>query len=175
MNILFLDFDGVINNNNVLTSDFLVYNPSTNNTNTMCGYNKLPCSFINKLCQKFNFKIVISSSWREDFTIPELQSILNKQLQIEAEILDFTSKSFLDTSYLFNLRNNPNTVCNNRGLQISDWLSEKKYNVNYYFILDDDEGAFFNHNSKNFYKVNPNTAFNKNAYDEVVEQITSFI
>lgn len=57
MNILFLDFDGVVNNSDLDTT--LIRIP-----NTIEHYVEELASNVNKLINEFNFKVVISSAWR---------------------------------------------------------------------------------------------------------------
>lgn len=135
-NILFLDFDGVINNSDpnqendhlLIPDDFNQYNPK------LVGN-------IKTIIHEFNFKLVISSTWRKDYSIQKMNHILNDIMKLDCTILDYTTKEFLD-----------------RGLQISKWLSEEKYDMNFYVVIDDDTDAAYNHES-NFFQVDTFTGF----------------
>lgn len=87
-NILFLDFDGVLN---------LDINNYTGKFNA-----KIPMKNLNKFCNENEFKIVVISSWRKSINYKELlyESGLNKNIKIlgatknlerdrESEIIDY--------------------------------------------------------------------------------------
>ena len=68
MNIIFLDIDGVLN-----------YNFSKPKK-----WNRSICERLNKLMLDFNYKIVITSTWRHHYTIPQLQQIFNENGKVHA-------------------------------------------------------------------------------------------
>lgn len=100
MNVIFTDIDGVLFN--VTSSKW--------NKKAICWYNQL--------CHEFNLKAVISSNWRTNHSLSELQMIF-KENSIEVEIIDFTPQIHLDK----------------RGTEIQMWLGENK--VDKFIILDD--------------------------------------
>ena len=71
----------------------------------------------NKICSDFDLKPVISSTWRINYTIPELQKIFNKQ-GILTKIYDYTP-----------------ILMDHRGLEIDQWLMENNWNK--YVVIDD--------------------------------------
>lgn len=90
-NIVFLDFDGVLN------LDIINY---TGNLKA-----KAPMNNLNKFCLENEFKIVVISSWRKSLNYKELlyEAGLNKQIEIlgateilkkdrEAEVIDYLEK-----------------------------------------------------------------------------------
>ena len=100
MNIVFTDIDGVLN------------------TINRVQWNKNSIELYNKLCQEFDLKPVISSTWRLNHTKEQLQSIFTEQ-GITTPIYDFTD-SFPDEG---------------RGREIENWIFNNSYNK--FIILDD--------------------------------------
>jgi hypothetical protein len=70
--IIFLDFDGVLNS--IGTKDRVVHpkNPEWK----VRGIDNFRVKLVSDLAKKYNAKIVISSTWREYNTVPELQELL---------------------------------------------------------------------------------------------------
>lgn len=99
-NIIFTDIDGVLN---------------TINRNQ---WNKTSIDLYNKLCQEFDLKPVISSTWRLNHSKEELQDIFTRQ-GIITPIHDVT----------------PNLSGEGRGAEIETWLFNNSYNR---FIIVDD-------------------------------------
>jgi hypothetical protein len=100
MNIVFTDIDGVLN------------------TVNRVQWNKNSIELYNKLCDEFNLKPVISSTWRLNHTKEQLQKIFVEQ-GIITPIYDFTD-SFPDEG---------------RGREIEDWIFNNSYDK--FIILDD--------------------------------------
>lgn len=69
-NIIFLDFDGVIN------LDINNYTGPFNNKEQMEN--------LNRFCLKYNFKIVVSSSWRKNLNYKDVlyKSGLDKRIEV---------------------------------------------------------------------------------------------
>lgn len=69
-NIIFLDFDGVIN------SDINNYTGAFNNKEQMEN--------LNRFCLKYNFKIVVRSSWRKNLNYKDVlyKSGLDKRIEV---------------------------------------------------------------------------------------------
>ena len=100
MNIIFTDIDGVLN------------------TINRVQWNKKSIELYNKLCQEFELKAVVSSTWRLNHTKDQLQNIFKEQ-GVEVEIYDFTPV-FSDEG---------------RGAEIEHWLFNNT--VKKFIILDD--------------------------------------
>ena len=172
INVLFLDFDGVINNTTQTEQDVMYV--VQNKLKHFDTYQPSLCANLNTLIQQFNFKVVISSSWRKTFDLITLRDIVNNQMNISCEVLDCTTRRQLDTNYKERIEYDPSATSRERGLQITDWLLEKKYTVKNYFILDDSLDAGYGH-SNNYYRVDSKTGFDSNALTFVSEIInTSF-
>lgn len=100
MIVIFTDIDGVLN-------------PHWRNE-----WSKSSIQIYNQLCEEYDLKPVISSTWRETHTKEELQQIFYSQ-GITAEIYDFT----------------PVIEGADRGLEIKAWLESNK--VDNWVIIDD--------------------------------------
>jgi hypothetical protein len=100
MRVIFTDIDGVLN-------------PHWRNE-----WSKSSIVIYNQLCEEYDLKPVISSTWRENHTIHQLQEIFTHQ-GIEAQIYDYT----------------PIISGADRGEEIKEWLSENP--VDDWVIIDD--------------------------------------
>lgn len=81
-------------------------------------WSKKAIGIYNRICKDFELHPVISSTWRSNHTIAQLQQIFNEQ-GITAEIYGYTQ--ILDNM--------------DRGLEIEQWLSENEYSK--YVVIDD--------------------------------------
>lgn len=100
MNYIFTDIDGVLN------------------TINRVQWNKNYIELYNKLCQEFDLKAVVSSTWRLNHTKEQLQSIFRQQ-GVWVQIYDFT----------------PVLPDEGRGAEIENWLFNNS--VKKFVILDD--------------------------------------
>ena len=117
MNIVFLDYDGVVNTlmfdgeNKKPYFNFPRHN-KVNNFQAVC--------WLNELCKKYNAKIVVTSTWRTSDNYKEC--LYNGGLDKSIEILGRTKK--LGTA---------------RGIEIQEWLDEhEELNIEKFVIFDDD-------------------------------------
>ena len=77
MNVLVLDFDGVVNNDSSIEQNTCyIINPTDLETSYIHYFVPQLIRNIKQLCDKFDFKIVISSTWRIDFSIEEMKSFI---------------------------------------------------------------------------------------------------
>lgn len=165
VNILFLDFDGVVNCSDLKVGLVNVRQDGKRHFDTF-----VPslCKNVEKLIHEFEFKVVISSSWRDTFDMISMKDIVNNQMDIDCDIIDYTTRHRLDKGYKERFEDNPETaISHERGMQISEWLLEKKYTVNNYLVLDDSLDASYGH-EKNYYRVNNVNGFNEQALEEAV-------
>lgn len=132
-NILFLDIDGVLMNENTMyyrnDGSALIYND---------GYYFLRESLevLRHIVDKYNFKIVLSSSWRHYWNSTKIENrkVLETVLgNYGLEIMDITP-DYLRKDFLDSLDNH-----NRRGLEIYQWICDNKDIVNNILILDDDD------------------------------------
>jgi hypothetical protein len=100
MNIIFTDIDGVLN------------------PHWKKKWSKRSINYYNMMCKEFDLKPVITSTWRINHSISELQAIFDEQ-GIEVKIFDYTP--FIDQA--------------DRGLEIKYWLNE---NICENFVILDD-------------------------------------
>lgn len=100
MRVIFTDIDGVLN------------------PHWKSEWSKSAITIYNQLCEEYDLKPVISSTWRENHTMYQLQEIFTQQ-GIEAEIYDYT----------------PIISGADRGEEIKEWLNENP--VDDWVIIDD--------------------------------------
>lgn len=100
MRIIFTDIDGVLN-------------PHWKNK-----WSKIAIDQYNKICRDFDLTIVVTSTWRINHTIEELQEIFTNQ-GIERPIYDYTP--LIDQV--------------DRGLEIKEWLSKNE--CENWVVIDD--------------------------------------
>ena len=146
MNILILDFDGVIN----------TFCPHPGHERIYVFDQHLddkyvPCLAKNvaKLCKKYDLKIVVSSAWREYYKFYELEHIL-KYMKIDAELIDITTSYTLDDNY-----------DKNRGRQVQNWTSNNEHDL--LLILDDNRHAGYM-NESFFVLCDKNKGFDDEAF-----------
>ena len=131
MKIIFLDIDGVLNN-----EDTFVRRRAEYEANRAAYLEKLKdrkfsddseidrnlIQELNKIIRATGAKIVVSSSWRIGRTVEELRDLLKRNGCI-GKVIDKTGR-------------NSHGI---RGLEIQDWIdSHKKYHIDNFIILDDD-------------------------------------
>jgi hypothetical protein len=100
MNIIFTDIDGVLFNT------------------TSRSWNKTAVNLYNKLCNKYDLRAVVSSTWRVKHSMNDLQNVFY-QNGIDVEIIDYT----------------PIISFDGRGSEIEEWLRANE--VDNFIILDD--------------------------------------
>ena len=116
MRIIFLDVDGVLNNQAALLEGVQILN-----TKVM---------LLENLLERSGAKIVLSSSWRFGWTAKEMEKMLNATGAMSARVIDITPK---------NLGITDETAGGvTRGHEIRHWLREHP-EVTGYVILDDDD------------------------------------
>lgn len=98
-NFIFTDIDGVLN------------------PNFSIKWNKKCVNIYNRICNDFEFKPVITSTWRIRYTIKQLQEIFINQ-GVTSTIYDYTPYLYQD-----------------RGLEIVEWLKGNEYDK--YIVIDD--------------------------------------
>lgn len=128
MRILFLDFDGVLNNST---------SREKYGTGRFCAYNLANLKAI--LTQVHNIKVVVSSSWRVGRTIDQLISEFPKYMQMHKYIIGKTEDSRPED--LVDLHDGRGKVWSSckRGVEIQRWIdSARSIDLDGFAILDDD-------------------------------------
>lgn len=117
MNILFLDFDGVVNTPMWDNNHNCKYNfPEDGKVN-----NFQACQWVSEFCEKYNYKIVVTSTWRKECTVQQLRDILyNGGLRDDVEIIG-------KTPFVHYFRDR----------EILEWFGGRK-DVEKYMIFDDE-------------------------------------
>jgi hypothetical protein len=128
MNVIFTDIDGVFN---------------TINRNQ---WSSLSVALYDDLCQEFNLKPVITSTWRVKHSIKELERIF-QHYGIFTDIYDFT----------------PIINSEGRGGEIENWLKENQCDD--YLILDDNIRDIESYGLKNIVKCRSWIGFTKEEYN----------
>ena len=144
MDILLLDFDGVINTYDITRRD--VDCVMIGGQSTMDLYTEGMAHNVERLCQRYDLSIVISSSWREYYTLNELESML-RYMGITARLIGITPIDRFDHGYRDRQLDDINAVSYDRGMQISHWISTEgvAIGVDRYVVLDDNIYAQYGH------------------------------
>ena len=142
MKVIFLDFDGVLNNNSYFLN-------SKEKAPFFLQDEKM--ILLKQIVDTTNAKIVLSTSWRE---------IWNSDLDISLKLKDYFNSFDLS---VYDVTKNTNY---NRPLEISTWLKEN--NVNSYVILDDIANPWYEHVNN---VVVTNKEFNGLSQDDVNKAI----
>jgi hypothetical protein len=144
MNILFLDYDGVINT------------PMWNEDGSRCRYgmpydNKVnnfqAVQWVSEFCQKYNYAIVVTSTWRMDYNWKEC--LINGGLRDGIEILGRTR------------------IMHDRGEEILDWLLEHP-EVKNWLIFDDDPYDFSSEQCGRCVQTRPDVGFMQGDFNKAV-------
>ena len=167
INVLFLDLDGVINN----TTDDL-YSFKFMGYDTGDKFSIKLVHNLNTLIKHYDLKIVLSSSWRKLYDIISMREIFI-QMGIEGELIDYTTKEYMDKTYYKDLEYDKSRIPKDRGMQISHWLDERKYNIDKYLVIDDDIDAKFGHEN-NFIKTNVKVGFDDITLKETIEKFDPY-
>jgi hypothetical protein len=131
MDVIFLDFDGVLNNQDSLIHHRLV---NTNPKFFVSGPDHACVTFIDYLLYVTGAKIVISSSWRSN-------SLDNTKIALRDEFgLKRVDRVISQTPRLYN----PGGGSVLRGSEISDWLFKTKETIDNFIIIDDDSDMLEN-------------------------------
>lgn len=121
LNVLFLDFDGVVNTPQWYIDTDGKYKCKYNFPSDRKVNNWQAVQWVSEFCEKYNYKIVISSTWRKDGFKVSKDCLINGGLRKSIEIIGIT----------------PVTYDRPRGEEISGWLLENPDATNY-LIFDDD-------------------------------------
>lgn len=138
MNIIFLDYDGVVNTILVNGQKAEMFYPSDNKVN-----NPNAVKFIQSLCETYACDIVVISSWRYEDNYAEC--LYNSGLSENIKIIDFLPGEL------------------NKGKIINRFLDT--YRVNKYIVIDDNF-ITANINNNYFIKCDYRTGFDIEKYEQ---------
>jgi hypothetical protein len=150
MNVVFLDYDGVVNT------------PMWNEGGTHCSYN-FPqdnkvnnfqaVQWVSEFCQKYHYSIVVSSTWRMDSNYKEC--LINGGLRDGIEIIGRTK-----------------ILNKTRGSEIEQYLKEHP-EVDNYLIFDDEED-FFDYQYSHLVLTDGAAGFMMNDFNKAVRLHNKF-
>ena len=132
MRFIFTDIDGVLN------------------PHFKKKWSKNSIAIYNRICKEFDLVPVITSTWRTNHTIEQLQAIFDEQ-GIEAKIYDYT----------------PHIDQADRGLEIKEWLSKNR--CDFYIVLDDRTDNIQNY-VDNVFKCRSWLGLTEEEYEEIKKQ-----
>lgn len=175
-NIIFLDFDGVINSESWYERRLNLYEDSNIFTEKYPLYEFDPDSIniLNKIIKKIKGKLVITSTWRLGRDIKNLQKLCDL-VNIQGEVIDKT----------IDLNNGYGDISIPRGLEIDHWLKNvgnfknsehsdfiydrnKDLKVNNYVIIDDDTDMLYEQKN-NFIKINRKISLTESDYNKIIK------
>lgn len=142
-NIIFLDIDGVVN-----TEHHLRWQKRQTGTMKNRNWSPVACRHIMLLCEQFDARIVISSTWRIDHEMHVLRSILDRN-DINPELLIGATPILVHEA-------KAGSFC--RGDEIKRWLEENAYR-NYVIIDDLLPSEFLEEQHSNLVTVKPDKGF----------------
>lgn len=153
-NILFLDYDGVVNCPEVYEKygeKFIGYNfPKDGKVN-----NPLAVNFVSMFCEKYGYDIVVTSTWREEKNYKGC--LYEGGLSENVRVLGRTSLT--------------GSLRYDRYSAIIDWMVATKMIISNYIILDDDDFVPKSDEDMKRHLVltNPSCGVTIDEYDKMVE------
>lgn len=120
VNIIFLDIDGVLN-----TRKHLARQKRETGSMSSLNWSPIACRHVTLLCEKFDARIVISSTWRYNHSMDELRTFCENN-DIAPELLLDTTPALIHEEQMGTYR---------RGDEIAHWLENNNFRK--YVILDD--------------------------------------
>jgi hypothetical protein len=130
MRVIFTDIDGVLN------------------PHWRKKWSKSAVMLYNKICKEFDLRVVITSTWRTNHTIEQLQQIFTEQ-GIEIPIYDYT----------------PHLGQEDRGLEIRQWLIENVDCIDW--VIIDDKTSDIEPHVRNVVKCRSWIGLTKDEYEEI--------
>ena len=141
--IIFLDLDGVLNTINHLKRQKNKSGKATNKS-----WEPTACKHISMLCEHYNARIVITSSWRHEYTFEQLQEFFASN--------NIPDKFIIDVTNSIAPQQDRNNYC--RGHEIEHWLENNSSEETSYVIIDD-EANFLETQQKHLIRVDKNKGF----------------
>lgn len=140
---IFIDIDGVLNTRNYLKQQ-------KRETGRMSIKNWCPvaCNNLKRVCKKYVAKLVVTSSWRHEYTQDELRELFSSN-GINGELIIDTTPSYVEVS-------DGHKYC--RGHEIQFWL-ENNVTENYRYVIIDDEDIMLPDQLESFVMVSDQDGF----------------
>lgn len=147
MKVCFLDYDGVVNI------------PMWDDTGKRCNYGQpfygkvnsfQACQWLSEFCQKFDYKIVVTSTWR--FGKNYKECLVNGGLREGVEILGRTCEIRTDDYW------------HDRGREVEKYIAEHP-EITHYLIVDD-ENSFLDYQQQHFIKTRGDVGFMEKDYEK---------
>jgi hypothetical protein len=152
MTIIFLDIDGVLRTHKSDLENSILLNQEIPIRVYDRKFDSKAVSNINYITHYTNAKIVVSSTWRNNFTLQELKQIF-KDRGITTDIIDKTEIGLT------------------RGEEIREWLDRNE--VTNYVVIDDQVKDIINWvDNRRVIHVNPQEGFTS---DELVDKILDIL
>lgn len=152
MNIVFLDFDGVLNSQSSAFLAMLDVKASDSPFN-IASPNPVCVALFDHMIRICDAHIVVSSSWRQGRTVEELRDVLRDEFKM-ASFDRVIGKTRI------------NDLGDIRGDQVDDWLMCHREKVDNFVILDDDTD-FHDHHEANFVNTNREVGFSSVDFEKV--------
>ena len=137
--IIFLDIDGVLN-----ISESIV----EHNNKYFSDMDEDKINYLNNICKKFNIKIVLSSSWRDNNSIEDTNDFF-KYKGIKNKIVDYVEQ-FKD-----------------KNEAIREYI--EKNNIKDFIVIDDEDKVLKGFDSSNILKTTD--GINENKYQELLRKL----
>jgi hypothetical protein len=148
VNLIFLDFDGVLNNTASLAEGI-----------HLCPEKVI---MVRNLCIELDCQVVISSSWRVIHTLAEMKELLYRTgFHCRTRIIDTTPINGIMDAGLNRYR---------RGYEIEKWLCSKAEDYNYAIIDDIDE--FLPYQKSRFVRTNDHTGITSDDIFKIKQILT---
>lgn len=122
MNIIFLDFDGVLNSTRSAVATINLKRRQKFDDHQWAILDPIAIGLVNKLCEEALAYVIVSSTWRLFTPMEEF----NKR---------FTKMGFI---YINCIDRTPDSQDGHRGRQIDSWMKQQTFLISNYVILDDD-------------------------------------
>jgi hypothetical protein len=121
--IIFLDIDGVLNTANYLKRQKIESGKATNKL-----WDPTACKHISMLCEHYEAGIVITSSWRHEYDIEQLQEFFGSN--------NISPRFIKDVTDSYAPQQDENNYC--RGHEVKYWLQQNSNQATSYVIIDDE-------------------------------------
>lgn len=162
MKIIFLDIDGVLNNQ-LWYKSIKDINPQNNEEYDILQFDPRCVSLLNDVTDNTGAKIVVSSSWRKGRDLEELVELFEK-VGITGEVIGKTPILSFDYE-------NYRTLAP-RGCEIDAWIEINKYPITKYTILDDDSDMLYKQKDK-FFWIDPYCGLTPNISYKIKRYLNS--